>query len=59
LCYKNVLATYSHLHAAGAKGWAEAFVEQAIGYKRNMLLEQFVVVNEAPVVTDPGFRRNP
>ena len=49
LCYKNVLATYSHLHAVGAKGWANALLEQAIYYKRNMLSEQS---NEAPVVTD-------
>jgi cobyrinic acid a,c-diamide synthase len=50
LCYKNVLATYSHLHAVGAKGWAQALWEQAISYnKRNMLSEQS---NEAPVVTD-------
>jgi len=50
LCYKNVLATYSHLHAMGAKGWAEALWEQAISYnQRNMLSEQS---NEAPVVTD-------
>ena len=48
LCYKNVLATYSHLHAVGAKGWAKALLGQAIYYKRNMLSEQS---NEAPVVT--------
>jgi cobyrinic acid a,c-diamide synthase len=47
LCYKNVLATYSHLHAVGAKGWAKAIWEQAISYhQRNMLSEQS---NEAPV----------
>ncbi len=50
LCYKNVLATYSHLHAAGAKGWAKALWEQAISYQqRNRLSEQS---NEAPVVTE-------
>ncbi|MCX5838694.1 MAG: cobyrinate a,c-diamide synthase [Deltaproteobacteria bacterium] len=49
LCYKNVLATYSHLHAAGTKGWAKTLWEQAIDYQRNKLLEQS---NEAPVVTD-------
>ena len=48
LCYKNVLATYSHLHAVGAKGWAKALWGQAICYQRNKLLEQS---NEAPVVT--------
>jgi len=50
LCYKNVLATYSHLHAAGAKGWAKAIWEQAISYNQeNMLSEQS---SEAQVVTD-------
>jgi cobyrinic acid a,c-diamide synthase len=50
LCYRNVLATYSHLHAVGAKGWAKALWEQAISYnKRSMLSEQS---NEAPAVTD-------
>ena len=50
LCYKNVLATYSHLHAVGAKGWAKAIWEQAISYsQRNMLSGQS---NEVPVVKD-------
>ena len=52
LCYKNVLATYSHLHAVGAEGWANALFEQAIQYKQKMSLEKSMVVNEAPVVTD-------
>jgi len=47
LCYKNVLATYSHLHAVGTKGWARALWGQAIYHQRNKLLEQS---NEAPVV---------
>jgi cobyrinic acid a,c-diamide synthase len=29
LCYKNVLATYTHLHACGAPEWAPALVAQA------------------------------
>jgi cobyrinic acid a,c-diamide synthase len=33
LCYKNVLAAYSHLHASGARGWARALFEQALFYK--------------------------
>jgi cobyrinic acid a,c-diamide synthase len=52
LCYKNVLATYSHLHAVGAEGWANALFERAIQYKQKMSLEKSMVVNEAPVVTD-------
>jgi hypothetical protein len=35
----------------GAKGWAKALWEQAIYYKKNKLLEQYMVVNEAPVVS--------
>jgi cobyrinic acid a,c-diamide synthase len=52
LCYKNVLATYSHLHAAGAKGWAKALLEQAVCHKGSRLLEKSMVVNETPVVMD-------
>jgi cobyrinic acid a,c-diamide synthase len=49
LCYKNVLATYFHLHTAGAKGWARALWEQAISYhEKSVLSEQS---NEATVVT--------
>jgi cobyrinic acid a,c-diamide synthase len=29
LCFKNVLATYSHLHALGCAEWADALVEKA------------------------------
>ena len=32
LCYRNVLALYSHLHTSGAKGWARALFEQALFY---------------------------
>ncbi len=34
LCHKNVLATYSHLHALGTKGWARGLVEKAIFYSQ-------------------------
>jgi cobyrinic acid a,c-diamide synthase len=34
LCYKNVLATYSHVHALGTKEWAGALVQQAKAYKK-------------------------
>lgn len=33
LVYKNVLATYTHLHALGTPGWAPAFLEQAEKYQ--------------------------
>jgi cobyrinic acid a,c-diamide synthase len=47
LLYKNVLATYSHLHAAGAQGWAKALMEQSVYYQRNSSLEQSMAMNEA------------
>ncbi|MBW1835502.1 MAG: cobyrinate a,c-diamide synthase [Deltaproteobacteria bacterium] len=34
ICYKNVLATYSHIHALGTPGWAEAMVHNAGVYKK-------------------------
>ena len=50
LCYKNVLATYSHLHAVGSKGWARALWKQAISYsRRNRLSEP---PNEARFMAD-------
>lgn len=33
LCYKNVLATYTHLHALGTKHWVNALIGQANKYK--------------------------
>jgi cobyrinic acid a,c-diamide synthase len=33
LCFKNVLATYSHLHALGCAEWADALVEKAMLYR--------------------------
>ena len=55
LCYKNVLATYSHLHASGAKRWASALFEQALFYKdrEDKLFWEGrpIVVNHVPVIT--------
>ncbi len=34
LCYKNVLATYTHIHASGTKTWAKAFVDQVKAYHK-------------------------
>jgi cobyrinic acid a,c-diamide synthase len=34
LCYKNVLATYTHLHAYGAPEWADGLIKRAILYKK-------------------------
>jgi cobyrinic acid a,c-diamide synthase len=33
LCYKNVFATYTHLHALGTPAWAKSFVQAALAYQ--------------------------
>jgi cobyrinic acid a,c-diamide synthase len=33
LVYKNVLATYTHIHALGNPGWAHALVRNAVAYR--------------------------
>ena len=35
VCYKNVLATYTHIHALGTPSWAKALVRNAIAYKKS------------------------
>ncbi len=32
ICYKNTLATYTHLHALGASEWADGLIERAVSY---------------------------
>jgi cobyrinic acid a,c-diamide synthase len=34
ICYKNVLAAYTHLHAIGTPEWADGLVGCAIKYKK-------------------------
>jgi cobyrinic acid a,c-diamide synthase len=34
ICYKNVLATYTHLHSYGAPEWAAGLVKQAVLYSK-------------------------
>jgi cobyrinic acid a,c-diamide synthase len=34
LCFKNVLATYTHLHALGTPGWAPALAAAAASYRK-------------------------
>ncbi len=34
LCYKNVLATYTHIHAYGTREWVDGIMNSAIIYKR-------------------------
>jgi len=36
VCYKNVLATYTHIHALGTPSWAKAIVRNAIAYKNKI-----------------------
>lgn len=33
-CYRNILAMFSHIHAAGCPEWAEGLVRKAINYRR-------------------------
>jgi len=33
ICYKNVLATYTHIHGLGTPSWSEAMVRNARAYK--------------------------
>lgn len=33
VCYKNVLATYTHIHAIGAPEWAEGLVQRALAHR--------------------------
>jgi cobyrinic acid a,c-diamide synthase len=42
LLYKNVLATYTHLHALGAPEWAPALVRQAREYRHRSQVENLV-----------------
>ncbi len=35
ICYKNVLATYTHLHAVGTTQWAEGLMHMAHSFQKN------------------------
>jgi cobyrinic acid a,c-diamide synthase len=35
VCYKNVLATYTHIHALGTPSWAKAIIRNAMAYKKS------------------------
>jgi len=37
LCYKNTLATYSHIHALGTPFWAEAMVKASASFQQSRL----------------------
>jgi cobyrinic acid a,c-diamide synthase len=40
LCYKNVLATYSHVHTLGTKSWAKGLFDRAVLYSQNSRKEK-------------------
>ena len=52
LLYKNVLATYSHVHASGAKGWAGALLEQAACYQRKKVSDKTTAMDEVAIGTE-------
>lgn len=33
VCYKNILATYTHIHASGTPEWARALVQKAVDFR--------------------------
>jgi cobyrinic acid a,c-diamide synthase len=37
ICYKNVLASYSHIHAVGNADWADAMIRKARSYRQERL----------------------
>jgi cobyrinic acid a,c-diamide synthase len=37
ICYKNVLATYTHIHALGTPQWAQALVRNALAYRKKKI----------------------
>jgi cobyrinic acid a,c-diamide synthase len=39
-CYKNALATYTHLHAFGTSVWVDGIVNMALSYKRKKLINK-------------------
>jgi hypothetical protein len=36
VCYKNMLATYSHVHATGTPAWAEGLIRRALAHQREV-----------------------
>jgi cobyrinic acid a,c-diamide synthase len=41
LVYRNLLATYTHIHAGGNRSWAEKFFDLACTYKKNKKVKNF------------------
>jgi cobyrinic acid a,c-diamide synthase len=40
ICYKNVLATYTHIHALGTPQWVHALVRNAITHQKKKLYDE-------------------
>jgi len=40
LCFKNVLATYTHLHAIGTREWVEGIMNTAMSYRAHKRLQR-------------------
>lgn len=38
ICYKNILATYTHLHALGTKEWVDGIMNIVKNYKKNKII---------------------
>jgi cobyrinic acid a,c-diamide synthase len=36
LCYKNVLATYTHVHSLGTPEWSDGVIKKAIAYRKEL-----------------------
>jgi cobyrinic acid a,c-diamide synthase len=34
VCYKNIVATYTHVHATGTPEWAEGLIRRALAHQR-------------------------
>jgi cobyrinic acid a,c-diamide synthase len=54
VCYKNVLATYSHVHAIGTPEWAEGLVRRALAYQQESKRNSASVKKnlEHPIITN-------
>jgi len=37
ICYRNVLATYTHLHALGSPEWVEGMIKAALRYRKEKM----------------------
>lgn len=40
ICYKNVLATYTHIHALGTQGWVDGMIRMAQSHQRKKFIHK-------------------